>query len=114
MAFTPIKIANRTSGAPGAGIFDREDNMDFFISRGQEVQLFIVTTTGGTTTGTITTDFEKVLGGFAWKTSDGTFSTVIDVKPNASDPTQADVSLIPADGEYMVAVFGYKISAPLT
>jgi len=114
MAFTPVKIANRTSGAPGAGIFDRQENMDLFIDRGQEIQLFIVTTTGGTTLGTITTDFERVTGGFAWKTSDGSFNTVIDVKPNASDPTQADVSLIPADGEYLVAIFGYKVPIMVT
>jgi hypothetical protein len=114
MAFTPIKIANRTSGAPGAGVFDREENMDFFISREQEIQLFIVTTTGGTNTGTITTDFERVSGGFAWATADGSFSTAIDVKPNASDPTQADISGIPGNAEYMVAIFGYKVSAQVT
>jgi hypothetical protein len=114
MAFAAVKIANRTSGAPGAGDFDRSENMELFIAREQEIQLFVVTTTGGTVDGELTTDFEKVLGGFAWKQSDGAFSTVIDVKSNATDPIKADVSAIPADGVYLVAVFGYKIPAQVT
>jgi hypothetical protein len=114
MAFTPVKIANRTSGAPGAGIFDREECMDLFIAQGQEIQLFLVTTTLGTTLGTITTDFERVTGGFAWKGSDGSFSTVVDVIPNAADPTQADISAIPSNDTWLIAIFGYKLPILVT
>lgn len=109
MAFTAVKQSQMPSDAPGAGIFARSENKDYFIGQDQEIELFILTTTLGTTLGTIQTGFEKVLGGYAVNTATGVASSVIDVKPNATDPTQADVSLVPADGVYMVVIFGYKL-----
>lgn len=108
MAFAGVKLAQPAFDAPGAGIFGRDPDKDHYIGSDQVVEIFIVTTSAGTNLGTLQTGFDMVKGGFANANADGSASNVIDVKPNAADATQADISAIPADGVYTVFIFGVK------
>lgn len=109
MAFTTTKVKQMPHDAPGAGIFARDENKDFYISQGQEIELFQVVDDGLAATGTIVTGFEHVRGGWFFNVTDNASSSVIDVKPSATLGT-ADVSGLPSLAKtYIAVIFGFKI-----
>lgn len=114
MALVSTKVKQMPSDAPGANIFARDENKDFFMSHGQEIEIFHVADDGLAATGTIVTGFEHVQGGWFFNVTDNASSSAIDVKPSATQGT-ADVSGLPSLAKtYIAILFGFKNPLALT
>lgn len=92
--------------------FDRIGDKGLYLGGMMPCELHKFIGDGELTVKTVQTGLNRVLGGMVMNVTDGVdWSNTILVKTNPNNPTQADVSVIPADTDvYVLLVFGDKNS----
>jgi hypothetical protein len=113
MAITPVAIpATLPPGHPGLlnTDFDRSSDATFRLD-GRPVEMYRFTGDGATTAKTFQTGFDRVVAGLVFNMTSGTYFPIDTlVTANASDPTQADISAIPASTDvFLVILWGDKV-----
>lgn len=116
MAITPVEIPQIPQNSANLvnTDFDRAGDktlryMEF------PVEEYRFTGDGATTTKTVQTGLTRVMGAMVFNMTDGTYwANSILAKINPTNPTQVDVSSIPADTDvYLLRVWGDKIVRPV-